>query len=32
MKKSFLMLVCSALICGLLGGCGSVNSERNCRS
>ena len=28
MKKSILLLVCGALICGLLGGCGSVNREK----
>ena len=28
MKKSFLLLVYGALIFGLLGGCGSVNSEK----
>ena len=27
MKKRLLMLVCSALVCGLLGGCSTVNSE-----
>ena len=27
MKKRFLLLVGSALVCGLLGGCGSVNSD-----
>ena len=27
MKKCFLLIVCSVLVCGLLSGCGSVNSE-----